>query len=256
MLTNFFGNRGFFNDWAYDNSAPYFQIRESEKAAMIELEVPRYRAEDLSVDCDADHGIITVTGRRGAAHDTEEFSNLVYASSPLGSFRRSFSFAPKLYDVAKFSTKLDAGVFQVIVPKQTPPPAPQPVTVFGGNKEGQLVTTTTPEEFKAIRNTKWPPVIRHEETAEALTYKCEMPPSVTKDHIKLSLVGRALTLSIGYDYSVKSKNREESQSLSYATTLAVPQGTNASDITTAMDNGVLTITLAKHQSVPVIEGKK
>jgi HSP20 family molecular chaperone IbpA len=255
MLTNFFGNRGFFNDSSSDNSAPYFQVRESEKAAMIELEVPRYRAEDLSVDCDADHGTLTVTGRRGASHDTE-FSNLVYASSPLGSFRRSFSFAPSFYDVSKFSTKLDAGVFQVIVPKKTPPPAPKALTIFGGNTEGQLVTATTPEEFKAIRNTKWPPVIRHDETAQALTYTCEMPPSVKKDHIQLSLSGRALTLSIGYDYSVKSKNCQESQSLSYSTTLAVPEGTNASDITTAMDNGVLTLTLAKHQTVPVVEGKK
>jgi len=99
-------------------------------------------------------------------------------------------------------------------------------------------------------------VIRHEDTAQALTYKCEMPATVTKDHIKLSLAGRNLTLSIGYDYSVKTKEREESQSLSYATTLGVPEGTTPADISTALENGTLTVTLAKHQGVPVVEAKK
>jgi len=251
MLTNFFGNRGF-NDF-YDNSAPYVQVRESDTSALIELEVPRYRSEELSVDCDESRGILTVTGRRTSQHHHADYVNLVYASSPLGNFRRSFLLSPELYDVAKHSTKLEAGIFTVIVPKV---PRPTAVQVFGGDSKGQLTKSTTPEEFKAVRATAWPPVIRNEDTAEAMTYKCELPPTVTKDHIGLELNGQHLTLSIGYEYTLSSKDRTESQSLSYSTTLGVPRGTTAADISTGLNNGVLTITLAKHQSVPVIEGKK
>jgi HSP20 family molecular chaperone IbpA len=251
MLSNFFGNHGFFSDRSYE-SAPYYQVRESDAAAQIELEVPRYHQEDLNVNCDVDHGQLTVTGKHVDRSDPN-FHNLVYATTSLGNFRRTFSFEPTLYDVSKFSTKLVNGIFSITVPKK---PQAQPLTVFGGNDKGQLVTTTTPKEFSAVCNSRWPPQIRHEETAQALTYKCDMPPSVRPEHIQLSLTGRALTLSIGYEYTSKSKDRQESQSLYYSTTLGVPQGTTAKDITTAMDNGVLTITLAKHQTVPVLESNK
>jgi HSP20 family molecular chaperone IbpA len=256
MLTNFFGNRGFYDQWDDYNTAPYAQVRESDKAVLLQLEVPRYRAEDIQVTSDVDQGILTVTGRQPPAQYESEFENLVYATSSLGSFRRSFSFSPRHYDIANFSTKIENGVLSIIVPKQPKAPEPQAVTVFGGDEKGQLVTATTPELFKQIRGTKWPPTIRHEETAQALTYKCEMPPSITKDHVSIALRGQSLTLSIGYEYSLKTKNGEESQSLSYSTALAVPAGTVASDVSTSLDNGTLTITLAKHQSVPVVEQKK
>jgi len=238
------------------NAAPYAQVRESDKAVMIEVEVPRYHPEELKVECDPEYGILTISGTRHAQHHDAEYTNLVFASTTLGDFRRSFSLSPYYYDIAKFSTRLKHGVFTVIVPKLVTPPPPNSLHVYQGPYAGHMVTWSTPEEFKAVSSAKWPPVIRHESTAEMLTYKCELPPTITKDHIKLSLIGRDLTLNIGYEYSVKSKQRDEHQSLSYTATLGVPEGTKLSDISTALEYGVLTITLAKHQGVPVIDARK
>jgi len=254
MLTSFFRPSGLF-DWM-ENTAPYAQVRESEKATMLEMEVPRYHMDEIRIDADVKNGILTVSGHRPRERYNVDEEQLMWSTAPLGDFRRSFSFSPNWYDLSKYETNLDAGVLMITVPKREAPPAHQPLRIFGGGKEGQLVTTTTPEEFRAVRRARWPPMIHRDETASELTYRCELPPTVSKDHIKLDLNGRALSLSIMYQYTVQTEYREEAQSLSYSTTLTVPQGTKPADISTSYENGIMTISLSKHQSVPVIEGRQ
>jgi HSP20 family molecular chaperone IbpA len=247
---DFFGE----NPSRWDHGAgPGVQVRDSEKCVAVEFEVPRFRSDDLKIDADTEAGEIVVSGRREAQEDGDSF---VYGTATPDSFRRVFTFSTRDCDVSKFTTKLDSGVLTITVPKFPPAQEAKSVQLFGGDKDGKLVTTSTPDQLKAIRNATWPPNIQTEDTPEALTYKIQMPASVSQDHITLSRQGRNLSLSIGYDYTVKAPGREESQSLQYSTSLGLPRGTVNDDISTKYENGSLTVTVTKHGSDAKSNAKK
>jgi HSP20 family molecular chaperone IbpA len=272
MLAPYFGFRGLLD--SFDNTAPYAQVRETNKAAILELEVPRYTAQELSIEADPNTGRLVVSGRRSGDRsflededDNDGFGALLFASSPLSSFRKAFHFSPRHYDLTNVSSVLKDGVFKIKVPKLPEPEQPKPVTVFGGSASSTaVVARTTPDEFAALREAKWPPSIKVQETDKAVQYQCVLPPAVTSDHIELSLQeGVGLMLSVTYIRHEKSEHREESQSMSFSTNMAVPPGTKPEDIHTEYKDGLLTVQLEKHpnptQSVKVrkheaIEGGK
>jgi HSP20 family molecular chaperone IbpA len=254
MLSPFFGFRGLFD--TFDNTAPYGQARETTKGVILELEVPRYEAKDLSVDVDTTTGRVTVIGRASSAQQTnkgttedEEFGQLIYASSPLVNFQRTYYVNPQLYDLSKLTTDLRNGVFYIRVPKlppTAPSQSPKAVTIFGSGQSRELVPKTTPQEFAALQNTRWPPALKREEKDNVVVYRCNLPPTVSADHIDLTLRGSSLVLTVNYATEKKDKNYEESQSMSYSTSFLLPDGTKPEDIHTEYKNGELVIQAEKH----------
>jgi HSP20 family molecular chaperone IbpA len=253
MFNPFFGFGGLLD--RFDSVGPHCHVRETPTSAILEVEVPRYTPEEIKVASDPTYGTVNISAQR--ANQNEDDDMLLFSASPLTRFSRTFTFSPYYYDVSKFTTSLAYGVLTVTVPKlerraieanqQQQQQQPEAVTVFGGNNKGELVAKTSPEEFEALTRARWPPVVKREENATALTYKCELPPTVTKDHITLQLHGRHLDLSVNYDRHTKSKHSEESHSVTYSTTFTVPQGTQPNDIHTTYENGLLVVTLDKPQ---------
>lgn len=267
MLSPFFGFNGLFN--SFDNSiGPHVEVRESETHAFIEMEVPRYRAAEIKLESDPQSGLITVIGKRDTGSRGNEYDRLLFSSAPVSGFRRSFRFSPDYYDLSKAESSLEFGIFTLKVPKRdtkaieakmaVAAKESKPVTVFsGGNARSKdVVSKTTPEEFSAITHARWPPKIKQEEDAQSLTYKCELPPTVSKEHLSLTLRGRLLELCVDYKRHTKTDHGEETQTATFSTTLPVPQGTKPEDIHTVYESGTLTITLAKHTAPPAIDVKQ
>jgi HSP20 family molecular chaperone IbpA len=247
MLAPFFGFRGLLD--TFDSTAPFVEVRETDKAAILEVEVPRYTADELSVDVDAASGRLTLIGRRGGKPEEDDgFGTLLFVSSPLASFQKTFHFSPKHYDLSQLKSDLKNGVFRVSVPKFPPPAVIAPVTIFGGKASSDaVVAKTTPQELETLRAAKWPPSIRVKETDTAVAYECKLPPTVTQDHLELTLRGQDLVLSINYAREEKTATREEHQSMTYSTSMRVPKGTTPKDIHTELGkDGMLTIQLEKH----------
>jgi HSP20 family molecular chaperone IbpA len=270
MLAPFFGFRGMLDN--FDNCAPHAQVRETSSDALLEMEVPRFRAEDIRVDRNLQTGLITVTGSRQKmmeedlqARDVDLFGTLVWSTCPLTRFQKQFHLSPQHYDLSKLESHVAHGVLMIKIPKLAQPQqiagepqhqqlqlqnqqAPQqPVTIFGGKAHStDVVAKTTPQEFEALRHARWPPTIKVEQKPDAMVYRCELPPTVTADHIDLQMAGRSLTLSINYERHSMSDTSEESQQMTYSTGLTVPEGTMPEDVHTAFENGCLTVELAKH----------
>lgn len=246
MLGPYFGFRGLYDDFGA-SYGPQVQAHESATGLCVELDVPRYRMADLTLDTDLDRGVLTVTGSRNATAAPSaggaSYDVALVVSSPLGGFRRSFHLSPSIYDLTKITTSLDAGVLSILVPKVPPKPAEQPLTIFGSDA---AVAKTTAEELQAVRRAKDIMSVKKEETAAALTYRCELSPVVTKDHIELTLTGRTLQISVRYVRTVKTDRSESHESATYATNVAVPAGTTAADVHTTYEPGLLVVTLDKH----------
>jgi HSP20 family protein len=261
---------------------PAVHARESENALIMEFEVPRYRAEDLKVEVRGDTLIVSGHRPEDRPHYNQMYDQFLFGEAPSNSFRRAFHI-PQGFDPAKVSHELSFGVLTVTIARRpTPPPkaaAPAPVKVpIAGapTPSGTVATqpttdsrgltvmsTSTPAEYNAVAHMKWPPKVQVDDSNDRIKYTCTMPPSMTADHIDLSLRGRSLNLAVNSQRKVTKKDKDgnvvfnEEQAVSYSTPLLVPEGTNASDISTEFNNGTLTITVSKHanptQNVPVTQ---
>jgi HSP20 family molecular chaperone IbpA len=261
---------------------PHVHMRESEDALIMEFEVPRYRAEDVKVEVRGETLIVSGERPLDRPHYSDGFSQFLFGEAPSNSFRRAFHI-PSGFDPKNVSHELNYGVLTIKigkVPTQKVPVAGH-IAAAGGaaapKQSGELIkqqtdsrgltvsSTMSAEEYNAIANMKWPPKIHVDDSNDRIRYTCTMPSTMTPDHIELTLRGRSLNLAVNNQRKVTKKDRDgnvvfnEEQAVSYSTPLLVPEGTQASDISTEYNNGTLTITVSKHanptQSVPVTQSQ-
>ena len=99
--------------------APSFHLAAHEMEGMVEveLEVPRYRSEDIAVTADVDSGIVTVVGKR---HDARQgmSSTGTHTSTSVPSFSRSFTMSPRRFDLSKVTSEVMDGVLCIRIPRQ------------------------------------------------------------------------------------------------------------------------------------------
>ena len=257
-------------------------VSETNEAVFLEMEVPRFRSEDIKVS-NLSHGRISIEGRL-PSRAQETRGRTLFADSPLHSFNRTFSFPTSAFDTEKLSFVVEHGVLTVCVPRVTKPEPKEPETLSiqsgapaatpqlaaapndAHNNNSQVATTptteqqqqqgvvTAPAEWQAIRKLRWPPQIQVEDTADHLSYACEVPPAVSKEHLSLKLDGDRIVLGVTCAHSMERKNNQgavtyhESSSVGYSTGLAVPPGTSSKDISSSYENGRLIIKVAKHKS--------
>jgi len=270
----------FFDDFDFlgANSGPAFHVRESDTALILELEVPRYRHEDITVEQRANN-VLVVTGNRPdeRPHHDQSYNQFLYGDTPSTRFRRAFSVPPG-FDGSKATHSLQFGVLSIVIPRAAAPPTPTPIAIANTkgevvsapapgevkDKRGLIVTaTSTPAEYNAVAKMKWPPQIKVDDQNDAITYTATMPPSVTADHIDLHFVRDGLRLGVHHQRQLVKKDDKgnvvfnEEQSVQYSTMLKVPDGTTAQDVSTSYDNGTLVVKVSKHpnptQSVPVAD---
>jgi len=220
-------------------------VRESAKAVCIEIDVPRYKPEDISYTVEAQKGMITIIGKRPEPLHADEDERLLFSSTPMSGFRRSYHVSPKHFDLSKITTRLEYGVFTLICPRIVTATT-EPVTVFGEHtKDDRFVPNATSMEVSDLRHSHWPPSIRVSESSTGLTYRCQLPPSVQRDHIEMQLVGNVLKLSIHYVRRVQTDHHDYSETATYSTSWNVPDGTLASDVHTTYTYGLLTVYIDK-----------
>jgi HSP20 family molecular chaperone IbpA len=250
MLAPFYGFRGLWDDElpAFSNQffGPRYEVRESENSIMIELEVPRYRQEDLNIVTDVDRGIVTVEGSRRNANqpqqpEGDQFNQLLVATEPLSGFKRSFRLAPGAYDISQMRSNLQHGVLRLVVPKCPPPPKSQPVVLFG-NPQG--AEHTTRDQMAAIRRDREIMNIKKNESGDELTYEVQLSKNVDRDHVELHLNGRMLEVCVRYVY----RTSHSEDSMMYTNSFVLPAGTRREDIHTNFEPGKLVITLKKPAS--------
>lgn len=268
----------FFDDFdAFGMSVgPAVHVRESQDGIVLELEVPRYRAEELSVEVKGRN--LVIQGKRNMTAEHEQ-SQFLVGDAPMSSFRRVV-YIPETFTVEKETHELNFGVFSIRIPRAPtppPPPPPQPLPIGGAaaapaqapgaivpftDKHGlQVTATSTPAEYNAVATMRWPPKVKVDDSNDKITYTASMPPSVGRDHIDLSLDGQNLHFTVHHQRNVVKKDAKgnvvynQDQSVQYSTNLQVPQDTTAADISTTYEQGQLVITVTKHanpaQQVPV-----
>jgi HSP20 family protein len=94
--------------------APAFEVKETPDSFVLKADLPG--VEDTDLDIAVHHGVLTVTGRRGAEqrHDGESYS--IYERQ-FGSFTRSFSL-PEVADEDRVEAKLEKGVLTLTIAKK------------------------------------------------------------------------------------------------------------------------------------------
>lgn len=132
---SFFGD--FFNFPRFENlvqssPGPSAYCRVQEKGLELELEVPRFRKEDIKVEADDKTGRLLISGCREAPKGVQKGTFHV-AGSSIPSFRRVFTIDPRSYDLKNISTNIEDGVLTILIPHleskktiehgQTPPGA-------------------------------------------------------------------------------------------------------------------------------------
>ena len=132
---SFFGD--FFNFPRFENlvqssPGPSAYCRVQEKGLELELEVPRFRKEDIKVEADDKTGRLLISGCRDAPKGAQKGTFHV-AGSSIPSFRRVFTIDARGYDLKNISTNLEDGVLTILIPHlesklaiehgQTPPGA-------------------------------------------------------------------------------------------------------------------------------------
>ena len=96
-------------DWA-----PLVDVRESENAYMIDVEVPSLAADDLTVSVTED--LLTVTGKAQIA-EKEQSESYYRSERRRGKFSRSFRL-PKNSDVESIGAETKDGVLYLQIPKK------------------------------------------------------------------------------------------------------------------------------------------
>lgn len=117
-------NRNFSNNWlaAKGEFIPSVNIKETEKAFMLEFAVPGFNKNDFDVQIENDY--ITITGKKEESKEenTDEYTRKEFS---FGSFKRSFSL-PENINTDNVEAIYENGVLQVGLPKKELKAAPAP----------------------------------------------------------------------------------------------------------------------------------
>ena len=119
---------------------PAVDIRESEKALAIDVELPGIAPEN--VDVSVENGILTIAGEKHAERTEDKKGRYHVVERTYGSFLRSFQL-PKDVDESQIAAKFHDGVLTVEVPKAA---LPQPRKIaIATPKEGEVKTPVSRE---------------------------------------------------------------------------------------------------------------
>lgn len=96
--------------------APMVNTREDEKSYYVEIDLPGVRKEDISIDVEKNH--LLISGERKFKTETKE-EDYYKTESFFGKFQRSFSL-PETVDIENIQAKCENGVLEIIIPKIEP----------------------------------------------------------------------------------------------------------------------------------------
>ncbi|MBI3093564.1 MAG: Hsp20/alpha crystallin family protein [Rhodocyclales bacterium] len=117
-LDDFF--RGFFVrpvDFGAESDAPAVKIdvKEQEKAYLVQAEIPGVKKEDIHVAVDG--AVVSISAERREEKDVREGERVLRTERYFGKVSRSFQLAQEI-DEAQVSAKYTDGVLELVLPKK------------------------------------------------------------------------------------------------------------------------------------------
>lgn len=103
-----------------DTLSPNIDIRESDKAIILEAELPGLEEKDI--DLTVNDGVLTLKGEKRYEHEDKDDGKAVRIERQYGSFQRSFTL-PSYIEEDKVSAYFKKGVLTVELPKKPDAPA-------------------------------------------------------------------------------------------------------------------------------------
>jgi HSP20 family molecular chaperone IbpA len=259
-----FNSDWFFSDpffrapvWNYDEPEHTFHLaaHEVEDGVVVELEVPRYRSEDIKVTTDLATGIVTIEGRRPETRQGTQ----AHTSTSVPAFKRAFTVAPSQYDLTKLTSSVENGLLTIHVPRkpreEPKPIAPPKFTNVAIANAAAPVPASTDKQLAVAgkanqvaelpKRGQWPPRMQMvEKTAAgvAQTYDVALPPAILPENVKLSVLEDG-TLRVDVSYSVRKESDHgyEEQSGSFSRYVSLPEGTKPEDVSARLEGGHLKI---------------
>lgn len=235
------------------------QCRAVDKGVVLELEVPRFRQEHITVEADPASGTLVVTGRRGTGSDREA-----------GNFRRAFKVPRDTYDLAKLESAVADGVLTIRLP-ELPRPVPTPLRRPRSRSEphhdedvavertAAAAAEADPAKTKEAERGavaeahpqqqlfEWPPRMEVAAKTETtpLTYTITMPAGVTgAPQVSLKIRdGTHLVVDVSYTSRTESEHGFSEQSGSFCRTFPLPEGTTKDHVAAKMEGAKLVITV-------------
>jgi HSP20 family molecular chaperone IbpA len=259
----------FFDDWFFSDPffrAPAFHTmlapfestlnlaaHEVADGVEVELEVPRYRAEDIKVTTSVDTGLVTIEGKR---EQRDAAAASTHTATTVPAFRRSFTVSPRRYDLTKLTSKVEDGLLVIRIPRKAAESPKkleakaQPVSIAG-----TLAPQITESKSADAKDTgkvalwgampQWPPRLQVTERSApgvAMTYTVALPEKVQPENVKLQVYDDgALRVDVAYSTRKESEHGFEEHSASFTRFLQLPEGTPQDAVSARFEGGQLKI---------------
>jgi HSP20 family molecular chaperone IbpA len=246
----FFHTPGFFYPTAHHHHPSYqVSVYEIKEGAMVEVEVPRFRPDEVKVTADFDTGVVTIEGRHpmGAAEQ-----GATHSASQVESFKRYFTVDPTMLDLSKMVTQVNDGLLTIRIPQKPHAPKPEPpkatsiaiagtpaAITEGPNKDNQVA--------KADNHlySHWPPkleVATKPADGVAVRYDYALPRGVNPENVKVQVLDNGgLRVDVSHSTKREEGNYHEERSASFTRYFQLPAGTKPERVVAKFDNGHLKV---------------
>jgi HSP20 family molecular chaperone IbpA len=197
---------------------------------LIEVEVPRFKAEELKVEVNPKTGVVRISGDRGKGKP---------------SFRHRLLVSPKVYDVEKHTEELKDGVLIVIIPRKkviAEPPQEKAGESKHAPKEAPKESSGQVTVTKPTTTEEWPPRLVRQVDGSTTTYMCKLPANVKPEDVQIAFLEHgALRIRVAISNEEKTPNSTFSKQATWETQFPLPKDVHPSAVKAELKSGKLTI---------------
>jgi HSP20 family molecular chaperone IbpA len=228
-------------------AGPHAEARLTEEGVELEMEIPRYRPEDVKVEADATTGRITISGQHPRARSSTTTAD---SATSMSSFRRSYKVPTDLFDVSKMQSVVEHGCLTVRIPRR-PPEARSPPRALRSRDEVEVKNDPKANKANAVALTssslRWPPELQIAEKPAPgvrMSIVCNLPPEASNDNVHVQFLDHdRIRVDVTYRERKESANSFVEHNASFSRIMQLPPGTKKSDVSAAIENGQLTVSV-------------
>ena len=110
-----------------DISYPKVDVVDYSDRVELTAEIPGLNKEDIDIKVDND--LLTLSGTKSKDNVNVKDGKIIFKEIKSSSFKRTFRFSTKIYDVTKISAKFLNGVLNLTIPKLNSVPSPIKVNI-------------------------------------------------------------------------------------------------------------------------------
>jgi HSP20 family molecular chaperone IbpA len=213
----------------------------------IEVEVPRYKADELKVEANAKTGVISVRGDR---------------KENRGQFHHRLLVSPNVYEVEKQTSELKDGVFIITIPvRKVDPKKLEEKKQAEEKKQREGAVATTGSQQVAVSkpldlSKNWPPQLSHKTEGTMTTYTCQLPPDVKPEDVQVSVLeSGVLRVRAKMSAAQTQPGNVYRESATWEVQFPLPEGVHRNAVKAELKDGLLMISASAEpqatSSIPV-----